>query len=106
MLGRRRFDDLVQRQLDLFEADEGPLLDEADEADAAWTRAPREETEERYGEYQLVVDEIAERLLDIRETYASSLDERTAERYRAAYNRHALKRFRPYAALLVDGRPA
>src|SRR4029450_1737706 len=48
------------------------------------------ETEERYGDYQLVVDEIAERLLDVRETYASSLDERTAEGYRPGFNRMAL----------------
>ena len=101
MLGRGRFDDLVRRQLDLFEADETPLLDEAEEADAAWTRAPREETEERFGDYQLVVDAIAERLFDVRETYASSLDERTAERYRDAFNRAAVKRFRPYVALLL-----
>jgi hypothetical protein len=102
VLGRGRFDDLARRQLDLFEADETPLLGEAEEADAAWTRAPREETEERYGDYQLVVDEIAERLLDVRETYASSLDERTAERYRTEFNRMALRRFRPYASLLLE----
>jgi hypothetical protein len=102
VLGRSRFEDLVRRQLDLFEADEGSLLEEAEEADAAWTRAAREETEQLYSEYQLVVDEIAERLLDIRETYAGSLDEQTAEHYRAAYNRAVLKRFRPYAALLLE----
>jgi hypothetical protein len=101
VFGRGRFEDLVRRQLDLFEADERALLEEADDADAAWTHAPREETEERYGDYQLVVDRIAERLLDVRETYASSLDERTADRYRAAFNRMALKRLRPYTALLV-----
>jgi hypothetical protein len=102
VLGRGRFEDLLRRQLDLFGADEAPLLDDAAEADEAWTRAPREETEERYGDYQLVVDEIAARLLDVRETYASSLDERTADQYRAAFTRAALKRFRPYAALLLD----
>lgn len=104
MLGRGRFEDLVRRQLDLFEADEATLLQEAEEADAAWTRAPREETEERFGDYQLVVDAIAERLLDIRETYALSLDERTADDYRAAFNRAAVKRFRPYTALLLEAR--
>jgi hypothetical protein len=104
VLGRGRFEDLVRRQLDLFEADEASLLHEAEEADAAWTRAPREETEERFGDYQLVVDEIAERLLDIRETYVSSLDERTGDDYRAAFNRAAVKRFRPYTALLLEAR--
>jgi hypothetical protein len=102
VLGRGRFADLVQRQLDLFEADEASLLDEAEDADDAWTRAPREQTEERYGDYQLVVDQVAERLLDLRETYASSLDERTADRYRAAFNRAAVKRLRPYVGLLFE----
>jgi hypothetical protein len=102
VLGRGRFEDLVRRQLDLFEADEASLLNEAEDADEAWTQAPREETEERFGDYQLVVDEIAERLLDIREGYASSLDERTADEYRAHFNRAAVKRFRPYARLLLE----
>jgi hypothetical protein len=102
VLGHGRFHDLVSRQLDLFERDETTLLDEAEDADAAWTRAPREETEERFGDYQLVVDAIAERLYEIRETYASSLDDRTADRYRSAFNRAAVKRFRPYAALLLE----
>jgi hypothetical protein len=101
VLGRGRFDDLVRRQLDLFEIDGEPLLDEADTADAAWTEADREETEELFGDYQLIVDRIAEQLLDIRETYASSLDERTADRYRTAFNRAAVRRFRPYTALLL-----
>lgn len=102
MLGRGRFDDLLRRQLDLFQLDEAPLLREAEEADEAWTNAPREESEERFGEYQLVVDAIAERLLDLRETYASSLDETTADRYRTAFNRAALKRLRPYTSLLTE----
>ena len=92
----------MRRQLDLFEADESPLLDEAEEADAASTRAPAEETEQLYAEYQLIVDEIAEHLLDIRETYAVSLDGQSADQYRSTFNRAALKRFRPYAALLLE----
>jgi hypothetical protein len=102
VLGRGRFDDLLRRQLDLFEIDQEPLLEEAEEADDVWTNAPHGESEERYGEYQLVVDTIAERLLDTRETYAATLDEQTADHYRAAFDRAALKRFRPYCGLLGD----
>jgi len=101
-LGRGRFHDLVDRQLDLFAADEAPLLAEAAEADAAWTTADRDETEELYGDYQLVVDALAERLYDVRETYAGTLDEKTTEEYRGAFNRAATKRFRQYAAFLED----
>jgi hypothetical protein len=103
VLRRGRFDDLVRRQLDLFETDNESLFEEADAADAAWTSSAREETEELYGDYQLVVDQIAEQLLDVRETYAATLDEDTAETYRRMFNRIAVIRFRPYSALLLDG---
>lgn len=103
MFRRGRFHDLVERQLDLFEADEAPLLEEAREADAAWTSAGADESEELYGDYQLVVDAIGERLYDLREAFASSLDEQAAEDYRATFNRAATKRFRRFAALLDEG---
>ena len=101
-LGRRRFHDVVERQLDLFAADEALLLAEAAKADAAWTTADRDETEELYGDYQLVVDALAERLYDVREGYAASLDERTADSYRAAFDRAALKRFPRFASFLDE----
>jgi hypothetical protein len=102
MLRRRRFHDLVERQLDLFATDETPLLEEARETDVAWTNAGADDSEELYGDYQLVVDAIGERLHDIRETYAARLDERAADDYRATFNRAAGKRFRRFAGLLED----
>ena len=99
MFGRGRFDDLIGRQLDLFAADEAGLIAEAD---AAWTNASRDEAEELYGDYQLVVDALGERLYDLRETYAATLDELTADEYQSAFNRAALKRFRRLAAFLDD----
>jgi hypothetical protein len=98
---RRRFKELIERQLDLFVA-ETDLLDEAATADAAWTGAGADESEELYGDYQLVVDAIGEQLHDIRETYAATLDEGTAEEYRAAFDRTARKRFGSSATLLED----
>jgi hypothetical protein len=99
---RGRFRDLVERQLDVFANDESALLTDAAVADAAWTDADADESEELYGAYQLLVDAIGERLYDIRETYASSLDERTADDYRAGFGRAARKRFGRYAAFLED----
>jgi len=96
---RSRFGDLVERQLDLFAA-ETDLLDEAADADAAWTNAGPDESEELYGDYQLVVDAIGERLHDIRETYAATLEDDTADEYRAAFDRVARKRFGRSAAFL------
>jgi hypothetical protein len=98
---RRRFHDLVERQLDLFES-ETELLEEVAKADAAWTDADAVETEELYGDYQLVVDAIGESLYDIRETYARSLDDETAREYRIEFNRAVESRFGRYASF-VDG---
>jgi hypothetical protein len=102
MLRRSRFRELIRRQLDLFAADEAELLEEAAQADAAWTSAPRDETEERYGDYQLVVDAVGERLYDLREGYASTLDDAAADEYRTAFDAEALKRFRRLATFLEE----
>lgn len=104
MIFRRsgRFDDLVRTQLDFLTEDETDLLAEAQSADEAWTRAGRDEAEELYGDYQLVVDAIGDRLLDVRERYALSLAGDAADEYRAAFTRAATKRFRRYASLLAD----
>ena len=102
MFRRGRFGELIERQLDLFAADEAPLIAEAEEADAAWTNASADDAEELYGDYQLVVDSLGERLYDVRETYAAPLDEFTADEYRSAFNRAAAKRFRRLAAFLEE----
>jgi hypothetical protein len=102
---RRRdpFDELVSRQLALFAEDEAELLQEAVEAEAAWTRSGREDAEEAYGDYQLVVDAIADRLLDVREAYASTLpDETVADAYRRSFAAGASRSFRRYASLVAD----
>jgi hypothetical protein len=99
---RGRFRDLVERQIDLFEEDAAELLTEAEEADAAWTRAGRDDAEELYGDYQLVVDAVGERLYDLRETYAATLDDEAASDYRATFDRVARKRFKRLASFLED----
>jgi hypothetical protein len=99
---RGRFHDLVERQLDLFAEDDAELLEEAREAEAAYDSVQAGEAEEAYGDYQLVVDAIADRLLDIRESYAYTLDEDAATEYSAEFTRAATKRFRRYATLLAD----
>jgi hypothetical protein len=102
-LRRGRFEDLVERQLELFEAADEALLDEARVADAAWTSATAEESEELYGAYQLVADSIGERLYETRETYAATLEAGPAIEYRAAFDKEARRRFRRYSALLAEG---
>jgi hypothetical protein len=104
---RRRdpFAELVERQLALFAEDEAELLEEALEAEDAWNRAGREEAEEAYGDYQLVVDAIADGLLDLREGYAATLEDPQADDYRRAFAAAARRRFRRYASLVADLEP-
>jgi hypothetical protein len=96
MLRRRRFADLISRQLDLFERDHGELIAEARERLDAYNRAERGEAEERYGDYVDAVETGTEILADIRWAYAQTLDERTAEAYEAEFNRAVAKRLPPY----------
>ena len=90
---RDRFGDLVRRQLDLFAEDEADLLREADEAERAYDAAEREEAEEAYGDYQLVLESIADRLGDLRDRYALTLGSDADIAYAQAFARAARKRF-------------
>jgi hypothetical protein len=90
---RDRFGDLVRRQLDLFAEDEADLLREADEAERAYDAADREDAEEAYSDFQLVLAAIGERLEDLRDAYAATLDSDTDLAYEKAFMREARKRF-------------
>ena len=105
---RRRdapFAELVERQLALFEEDESELLAEANEAEDAWIRAGRDTAEESYGDFQLVVDAIADGLLALRDTYARTLDEDAATAYRDTFAVGVGRRFRHYASVVADLEP-
>jgi hypothetical protein len=90
---RDRFGDLIRRQLDLFEEDETELLREADTAARAYDAAEREEAEEAYGDYQLVLESVVEALETLRDTYSTTLDEDVRDAYEQAFGRAARKRF-------------
>lgn len=102
---RDPFAELVERQLTLFAVDEADLLREAVEAEEEWNRAGRDMAEEAYGDYQLVVDAIADRLLDVREAYAATLDGDAVDAYRRSFAAGAARRFRRYASLVADLEP-
>ena len=91
---RGRFGDLVRRQLDLFAEDEAELLREADEAERAYDEADRDDAEEAYSNFQLVLAAIGDQLEELRGTYAMTLDEESArEEYERAFERAAGKRY-------------
>ena len=98
---RRRFADLVERQLDLFEREQAGLVRDAEAALAAYNRAERDEAEARYGDYLDLVETGQDALVELRDSYAASLDEETADEYRAAFNDRVRKRL-PRFGLELD----
>jgi hypothetical protein len=93
----------VERQLDLFSVDESQLLAEAGVADAAWTNASADASEELYGDFQLVADAVGERLYDMREAFARTLQSRDVDEYRSAFDTAARKRYGVLASFLEGG---
>ena len=93
MILRRRFADLVARQLDLFETDDRPLLADVDQA-KAYDGAEREDAEQAYGDYVDAVDAVKDALAEARDRFAATLDGETAEEYEATFERAARKRWR------------
>ncbi len=89
---RRRFHDVVERQLDLFEADRAGLIGDVEAALRAYDAAPRDEAEERYGDFVDLVDTGEDELTALRDTYARTLDDDAADEYRETFNRLARKR--------------
>jgi hypothetical protein len=102
VLRRRRFDDVISRQLDLFVRDNLDLLEACDWAERAYDEAERDGAEERFGDYQELVEDGTEILAGLRDNFASTLDEDSAETYEAAFNRAVAKRL-PRFALEIEG---
>jgi len=94
---RRRFADLISRQLDVFTEDEARgLLAEVAEMKQRYDRADRSDAEEAYGDYVDVVEAVTEALADMRDRFARTLDEESAEEYEATFNRAVQKRWPPF----------
>lgn len=97
-----RFADLIRRQLDLFEEDERELLKACEDAERAYDDAVREDAEDRYGDYMELVETGTEALAEIRDTYARTLDEQTAEEYEAAFNAAVMSRLPRFGLEIED----
>jgi hypothetical protein len=93
MLFRRRFSKVIDRQLDLFAEDHAGLLERIAEAREAYDTAQRGEAEDRFGDYQAWASDGADALGQLRDGYASTLDEDAAAQYAAAFNRMVRRRF-------------
>lgn len=100
---RRRpgqFEELVDRQLDLFAGESAGTLSEVEAALRAYHGAPAGEAEERYGDYVDLVDAARNELEALRDAYAATLDPAGAEAYRAVFAERARRRFPAIAAEL------
>jgi hypothetical protein len=98
---RRRFSDLIRRQLDLFERDHRVLIEQCIAAERAYDRGGRDEAEERYGDYQDLVETGTEILAEVRDAYAATLDADAAGEYEDAFNRAVARRL-PRFALEIE----
>jgi hypothetical protein len=103
VLRKRRFADVIARQLDLFVRDQLELLEACDAAERAYDRSERGEAEERYGDYQDLVETGTEILADLRDNFASTLDDAAAEEYEAAFNLAVTRRL-PRFGLEIENR--
>jgi hypothetical protein len=103
VLRRGRFGDVIGRQLDLFEREQAELVRDCLDLEAAYERSPRDEAEERYGDYQDLVETGTELLADLRDHFASTLGETEAEQYEAEFNRAVGRRF-PRFSLEIENR--
>ncbi len=101
LFGRRRFEDLVERQLRLFLQENADLLREVEEALSAYNRAPADEAEERYEKFLDLVEAGRDELAELRDTYARTLDSEQAEEYEEEFNRLVRKRL-PRFGLEID----
>ena len=96
MFRRARFSGVIGTQLDLFIRDNRDVLEEVDARLKAYNRAGRDEAEELYGDYVDAVETGTELLADIRDHYASTLDE--AGRYVDEFNRAVTRRLPEFAS--------
>ena len=98
---RGRFVDLVERQIALFTAENAGLIRDTDAALAAYNRATRDKAEERYGDYLDLVEAGTDELVELRDNFASSLDEDSYEEYHEVFSKIVRKRL-PRFGLELD----
>jgi hypothetical protein len=101
IFGRGRLAKVIDAQLDLFVRDHGDVLDEAADRFEAYNRAGKDKAEELYGDYLDAVETGTEILADMRDHYASTLED--PEPYLRAFDK-AVKRRLPPFALEIENR--
>jgi hypothetical protein len=99
---KRRFADLIVRQLDVFAEDEAHnIFAEIRDRKALYDAADRDDAEELYGDYIDAVETGTEALADMRDRFKRTLEEDAAEEYELEFNRAVRKRW-PEFGLEID----
>ena len=102
MFRRKRFREVIERQLAFFQEEDADLLDDVDRALDKYNAADRDEAEELYGDYQLTIEAATDRLAEFRDAYARTLDEDDAEQYVYEFNRSVVDRWRALALTIEE----
>ena len=97
---RRRYKDVIERQLDLFASEDGDLLDDVDTALRRYNAADRDEAEELYGDYQLAIEAATDRLAELRDAFTGTLDD--PDDYVAEFNRAVVDRWSELALTIEE----
>jgi hypothetical protein len=100
MLRRRRYGDVIERQLELFVSEDGDLLEDVDRALERYNTAEADDAEELYGDYQLAIEAATDRLAELRDAYARTLED--SELYIREFNAAVVRRWRPLALTIDD----
>jgi hypothetical protein len=101
MFRKRRFADVIARQLDVFAEDRGDIFEEVHDRKRRYDAGDRDEAEELYGDYMDAVESATEALADMRDRFARTLDDDAAAEYEQAFNRAVKKRW-PTFGLEID----
>jgi hypothetical protein len=88
---------VIRRQLDLFEEECADLIADCDAAERAYDAADRDEAEEKYGDYLDLVETGTDRLAELRDGFAATMDEEASESYEAEFNRAVQARLPRFA---------
>ena len=91
IFGRKPYGELIERQLRLVATDDADLLEDVDARRRDHAAADREDAEEAFGDYQFALEALKDRLIEIRDAYAATLED--PEPYERAFERAAAKRW-------------
>jgi hypothetical protein len=97
---RRRYGEVVDRQVELFASEDADLLIDVDRALERYNAADAEDAEDLYGDYQLAIEAATDRLGELRDAYARTLDD--PDEYVHEFNAAVVKRWRGLALTIDD----